>query len=438
MLKENTIQKLRRFCDTKCDCGKHHDFCIDDVIVEKGAINRVPEVIARYHAERVFLLADCNTYEVAGNQICANLVASGFSVSKYVFQEKQLEPDEYAVGSAMMHFDTSCQVILTVGSGVINDIGKIVSSVSGKPYIIFGTAPSMDGYASAASSMAMDGLKVSLPSKQPNVIMADTEVLAKAPKELLQAGIGDMLAKYVAICEWKIANIVVGEYYCSHVADMVLSSLEKCVSNLDGFLAREEDAIANVFDGLVLCGVGMSLAGCSRPASGVEHYFSHIWDMRGLSKGTPVALHGIQCAIGTRMAIQKYEQLKKITPEKEKALAYANNFDFVTWSETLRDFVGAGAEQMIAQEAKEGKYNKESHAKRLDVILEHWNELLEIMNTMPSEAEIVSLLDRLDAPKSLEDIGLDEDILSLTFQATKDIRDKYVLSRLYWDLGLFE
>ena len=438
MLKENTIQKLRRFCDTKCDCDKHHDFCIDDVIVEKGAINRVPEVIARYHAERVFLLADCNTYEVAGNQICANLVASGFSVSKYVFQEKQLEPDEYAVGSAMMHFDTSCQVILTVGSGVINDIGKIVSSVSGKPYIIFGTAPSMDGYASAASSMAMDGLKVSLPSKQPNVIMADTEVLAKAPKELLQAGIGDMLAKYVAICEWKIANIVVGEYYCSHVADMVLSSLEKCVSNLDGFLAREEDAIANVFDGLVLCGVGMSLAGCSRPASGVEHYFSHIWDMRGLSKGTPVALHGIQCAIGTRMAIQKYEQLKKITPEKEKALAYVNNFDFVTWSETLRDFVGAGAEQMIAQEAKEGKYNKERHAKRLDVILEHWNELLEIMNTMPSEAEIVSLLDRLDAPKSLEDIGLDEDILSLTFQATKDIRDKYVLSRLYWDLGLFE
>lgn len=438
MLKETTIQVLRRFCDIKCDCGKQHDFCIDDIIIEKGAINRVPEVLSRYHAEKVFLLADCNTYEAAGEQIYNALVASGVLVSKYVFREKQLEPDEYAVGSAMMHYDTTCQVVLAVGSGVINDIGKIISAVSNKPYIIFGTAPSMDGYASATSSMSMDGLKVSLPSKQANVIMTDTEVLAKAPKELLQAGIGDMLAKYVAICEWKIANLVVGEYYCSHIADMVLSSLEKCVSNLEGFLARDEEAIANVFDGLVLCGVGMSLAGCSRPASGVEHYFSHIWDMRGLSKGTPVALHGIQCAIGTRLAIQKYEQIKQITPDKAKACAYASNFDFAAWSNTLREFVGAGAEQMIAQETKEDKYDKLKHAKRLDVIAEHWNELLAIMNTLPSEDKIVSILDCLGAPKTLAEIGLSEDILPLTFEATKDIRDKYVLSRLYWDLGLFE
>ena len=438
MLKENIIQKLRLFCDTKCDCGKHHDFCIDDIIVEKGAINRVPEVMARYHAERVFLLADCNTYEAAGEQICENLLQAGFSVSKYVFREKQLEPDEYAVGSAMMHFDPNCQFILAVGSGVINDIGKIIASISKKPYLIFGTAPSMDGYASATSSMSVGGLKVSLPSKQANVIMTDTEILARAPKILLQAGIGDMLAKYVAICEWKIAKVVVGEYYCPRVAEMVLSSLDKCVSNLDDLLAREADAVANVFEGLVICGIGMSLAGCSRPASGVEHYFSHIWDMRGLAKGTPVALHGIQCALGTRLAIQKYEQIKRAMPDKEKALEYVSKFDFAAWSETLREFIGAGAEQMIVQEAKEKKYDKERHAKRLDVILSHWNELLEIMNELPREAEIVSILDRLGAPKTIEKIGLSKEILPLTFKATKDIRDKYVLSRLYWDLGLLE
>ena len=93
---------------------------------------------------------------------------------------------------------------------------------------------------------------------------------------------------------------------------------------------------------------------------------------------------------------------------------------------------------MIAQEAKEKKYDRERHAKRLDVILSHWNELLDIMNEMPSEAEIVSILDHLGAPKIVEEISLSEEILPLTFQATKDIRDKYVLSRLYWDLGLFE
>ena len=438
MKSETLIQSLRRFCDTRCECGKIHDFCIDDIIVENGAINRVAEVVSRYHVKKVFVLADKNTYEVAGEQICGCLSKANIAVSKYVFKVDVLEPDEYAVGSATMGFDSSCDMIVAVGSGVINDIGKILANTSKKPYLIFGTAPSMDGYASATSSMSIGGLKVSLPSKQANVIMTDTEVLAKAPKELLQAGIGDMLAKYVAICEWKIAHLVVGEYYCSRIADMVMSSLEKCVSNLDGLIRRDEQAVANVFEGLVLCGVGMSLAGCSRPASGVEHYYSHIWDMRGLSKGTPVALHGIQCAIGTRLAIQKYEQLKAITPNREKALAYASHFDFATWSETLRDFVGAGAEQMIAQEVKEGKYNKERHAKRLDVILEHWNDLLEIMNSMPREAEIIALLDRLNAPKTLEDIGLSEDILSLTFKATKDIRDKYVLSRLYWDLGILD
>ena len=436
MKTETLIQSLRKFCDSECECGRTHDFCIDDVIVERGAIHRVAEVVSRYQARRVFVLADKNTYAVAGEQICNELACVNIAVSKHVFTADVIEPDEYAVGSATMGFDASCDMIVAVGSGVINDIGKILANTSKKPYLIFGTAPSMDGYASATSSMSVGGLKVSLPSKQPNVIMADTQILADAPEILLQSGIGDMLAKYVAICEWKIAHLVVGEYYCSCIADMVMSSLEKCVSNLDGLIKRDEQAVANVFDGLVLCGIGMSLAGCSRPASGVEHYYSHVWDMRGLSKGTPVAPHGIQCAIGTRLAIAGYEELKKVTPNRERALQYAADFDFASWCETLRDFVGAGAETMIAQEAKEGKYDIEKHQKRLDIILSHWDEILAIVDTLPSEDEIVSILERLGAPKTVEDIGMSRDILPLTFKATKDIRDKYVLSRLYWDLGI--
>lgn len=119
-------------------------------------------------------------------------------------------------------------------------------------------------------------------------------------------------------------------------------------------------------------------------------------------------------------------------------MEYAKSFDFAAWSETLREFVGAGAESMIAQEAKEGKYDITRHAARLEIILSHWNELTDLMNTLPGEAEIVSVLERLGAPKTVEEIGLDGEILPLTFAATKDIRDKYVLSRLYWDLGILE
>ncbi len=436
MKQENIIDVLRRFCDEPCDCGKRHHFCVDEIIVEKGAIGRVAEVISRYRAQKVFVLADRHTYEAAGKRICEVLASENIETVLHIFEQETVEPDEYTVGSAIMHYDPTCQFILGIGSGVINDIGKIISGVSQKPYLIFGTAPSMDGYASATSSMSVGGLKVSLPSKQPNVIMADTEILAHAPTKLLQAGLGDMLAKYVAVCEWRIAHLLVDEYYCARVAELVMSCLEKCVSNLDGLLKREEEAVANVFEGLVVCGIGMSLAGCSRPASGVEHYFSHIWDMRGLSKGTPVALHGIQCAVGTRLALEYFERLKSVRPDREKALRAAADFDFAAWSETLRDFIGDGAEAMIAQEAREGKYDRARHAERLERILSHWSEILAIIDTLPSEREIVAILDRLGAPKTAEEIRIAPEILPLTFAATKDIRDKYVLSRLYWDLGI--
>ncbi len=96
-----------------------------------------------------------------------------------------------------MHFDSSCDCIIGVGSGVINDISKLISTVTGRKYIIVATAPSMDGYASVLSSVARDGLKISLPTRCADVIIGDTDILASAPTHMLKAGLGDMLAKGV-------------------------------------------------------------------------------------------------------------------------------------------------------------------------------------------------------------------------------------------------
>ena len=119
-------------------------------------------------------------------------------------------PDEKTVGSAFMHFDQAYDGIISVGSGVLNDTGKIVSRITGRPYIIAATAPSMDGYASSTSSMERDGLKISLNTKIADVIVGDTDILKKAPDILLSAGMGDILTKYVAICEWRISHIING------------------------------------------------------------------------------------------------------------------------------------------------------------------------------------------------------------------------------------
>ena len=423
----------------QCSCGREHNIAIDDVVAGKGVLQRLPEFVAKYRAQKPFILADRNTYKAAGAAVEDILQSSGIPFSTYIFQKEALEPDEWAVGSAFMHFDGSCDLIIGVGSGVINDIGKILSNVSGRAYIIVCTAPSMDGYASATSSMSRDGLRVSLNSRCADVIIGDTDIMKQAPEHMLKAGLGDMLAKYISILEWRIGSLITGEYYCERVAQLIRTALKKCVDNAEGLLKREDAAVEAVFEGLVIGGVAMAYAGTSRPASGVEHYISHVLDMRGMEFGTPVELHGIQCAVGTLIAVKLYEKLKSSTPDKEKAQRYVNGFDVDAWHGDLRVFLGKAAESMIALETREKKYDKDLHNARLEVILANWQEILRIIDEeLPSARELEQLMDAISMPKSLSQIGTEEFLLPTIFGATKDIRDKYVLSRLLWDLGLLE
>ncbi len=422
-----------------CQCGKIHPEIKCEILIGSGKISEITQLIEKFKAKKPFILADVNTYAAAGERVCETLKNAEIAYSSFIFQDKHLEPDETAVGGAVMHFDTTCDIIIGVGSGVINDIGKILSVISGKKYIIVGTAPSMDGYASASSSMTRGGLKISLSTRSADAIIGDTDILKNAPLHMLKSGIGDMLAKYISIGEWRIANIITGEYYCEKVADLVRKALKKCVDNASGLLQRDEKAVEAVFEGLIIGGLAMAYAGVSRPASGVEHYFSHVWDMRGVEFGTPIDLHGIQCGIGTLYASRVYDKIRSITPDRQKALNYVKGFDFGDYATHLRKFIGLGAEAMIAAEETDKKYDPQNHADRLQRIIEKWDEIQLVINTeIPASCEIERILDTIKAPKSCADFGLNESELKMTFAATKDIRDKYVLSRLCFDLGIID
>ena len=409
------------------------------VVTGAGAIGRLPHLLSDMGIGSVFIFADENTYSAAGGVVVAALNAAGISTKEYIFTSDRVEPSESFVGLAMMNFDPTLDAVVAVGSGVINDISKIVANISGKKYAVVATAPSMDGYASATSSMSVGGLKISLPSKCADIIIGDTDVLRNAPMKMMLSGLGDMLAKYVAICEWRISEIINGEPVSYEVADMVRASLKKCVENAPGLLLRDPAATEAVFDGLVLCGLAMKLAGTSRPASGIEHYLSHIWDMRGEEFGTPVELHGLQCAVGTYIAVGLYEKIKALTPDRDRALAFVRGFDYTKWSKRLKDFLGRGADAMIALEKKEGKYDVQKHSSRLDRIIARWDEIVAVMNEeLPTVAELTALYDAVGMPKSMEEIGIDQSIIGMTFAAAKDIRDKYVLPRLTFDLGIID
>ncbi len=434
-----SIKELDAIKKIGCACGKQHVAAIDKILCGAGVVRELPAILREYGAKKPYILCDRNTYAAAGERVCALLDEAGISYSLYTYKDERPAPNEHNVGLAMMFLPADCDFVIGVGSGVINDIGKIVSNVKGVRYAIVGTAPSMDGYASASSSMTREGLKISLPSRAADVIIGDTDILCTAPLKMMKAGLGDMLAKYTSICEWRIAHLITGEYYCEEIATLVRGALKRCVDLSDKLLQRDPDAVAAVFEGLVITGVAMTLAGVSRPASGIEHYLSHVWDMRALEFGTPEDLHGIQCAVGTLISVKLYEKLRALSPDREKALAYVESFDFAAWANELKKFLGKSAEAMIELEKKEKKYDKDAHRARLEVILSNWDAILRIMDEeLPSAEAISALLSAIDAPQTMADIGLDEKTLPMTFFAAKDIRDKYVLPRLAFDLGVIE
>ena len=422
-----------------CSCGKHHASTVRKVLIEAGAIGRLPGIVRELGSSCPFLLEDAQTREAAGNRVSALLRREKIDHRRFVFPQEKVEPDETAVGQAVLALDGKCDLVIGIGAGTINDIGKVLARSAGLKYVIVATAPSMDGFAASTSSMISDGFKASVDSLSPTAIIADLDILREAPARMLRAGLGDMLAKYISICEWRISGLVNGEYYCGEIAALMRRSLGKCVASAGGYFRREPEAVADIMEGLVLSGLAASFAEVSRPASGMEHYFSHIWDMRDLRFHAGRELHGIQVGVGALYALRVYDKLRGLVPDRTAALASVEAFDYRKWRETLREFLGPSAEALIGNESKEGKYDKASHRARLEKIISLWPAILDIIEEeLPHSATLEKLMRSCAMPCRACEIGIDDRTLKLTFLATKDVRGKYIASRLLWDLGLLE
>lgn len=433
-----TITSLMQNDGFTCACGKRHFGQLSDCIIGDGALKRLPELLEKYNVHAPFILCDRETYAAAGAQVTELLGAAGISYTLHIIRRTRPAPDETIVGEAFMFCPNTADAVIAVGGGVINDTGKIVAAQKHIPDFYVSTAPSMDGFASASSSMEREGLKVSLSSKCPDVVIGDADVLAAAPRHMIVSGIGDMMAKYVSLVEWRIAERLVGEYYCDTVANIVKSSLDTVRACAADAAAGEKNAVCRLAEALVISGLAMNYAGLSRPASGMEHYISHIIDMRALSFGTPCELHGIQAGLGTLLTVRGYEWLKGQTPNRERALAYGKKFNPDAWFDTLRLQLGAGAQAMIDGEAKEHKYDPDRHAARLERILSGWEDILALIGTLPTSVELEDFYTSIGHPLSCMEYGLSGEEIRFAFIAAKDIRDKYVLGRLLWDLGLLE
>ena len=309
-----------------CTCTQGHH-CIPTEVIEisDNALEKTADILSAYH--RIFMVADENTYQVAGRRVEGLLQAAGLLSHTLVLPVPAL-PNAESIGRVLMEAGQDQEVydinawslnpdyILAVGSGSLNDTCRMVSYRLGIPYGIVGTAPSMDGYASVVAPLLNGRKKIVYNCSIARHIIIDLTVNAAAPYPLLLSGAGDMLGKYVAILDWEISRDRNGEYFCEKIADMVLTATAQCVEAAYGLEKREPAAIRAASEGLILSGECIAFCGSSRPASGTEHMIAQTWEVMDVEDGHVPNLHGIEVGEGTFAAMEIFRKLHRETHDK--------------------------------------------------------------------------------------------------------------------------
>lgn len=300
-----------------CSCGKTHHLDIRKIVMGSNVISELPSILEDFKRKKIYILSDNNTWKAAGEKVYHTLKGNHFDVSSTMIErdENILIPDEKAVGEMFMGLPADTGMIISVGSGTLNDMAKYMSSRTKIPYTIVCTAPSMDGYASSGAPLMNGGRKISYTATLPYAIIGDTDIMKNAPMKIILAGYGDIIGKLTALADWKLSHEITGEYYCETIVKLVQKAINKVVDTRFDLAKRDEDAIFYLIEALILTGVAMGLIGVSRPASGAEHMLSHYWEMAVIATGKNPELHGIKVGIATPIITKIFDKMKDTLPE---------------------------------------------------------------------------------------------------------------------------
>ncbi len=327
----------------ECSCQmKKHRAPLESYEISSGAIYKIPEILKDY--KRIYVVADKNTYRVAGNKVEDILKSNNMYANTLVLDGDIVLPNAETLGKIIMNahdinakadifaYSPLPDMILAVGSGTVNDSCRVASYRLGIPYTVVGTAPSMDGYASAGSPFLHDGTKSTIQCTTPKYIIADLDIMKDAPYDMMLAGIGDMFGKYTGMLDWELARDYSGEYFCDKIASDVIEATDKCLENGYKLADRDPECVKNVMEGFLVTGLGMAFTGNSRPASGSEHIIAHAWELFDVKSGNPPHLHGLEVCEATRLVAIMYKMLLTETDDehlKELINKYLPYFDAV-------------------------------------------------------------------------------------------------------------
>ncbi len=399
-----------------CPCGRIHTVNIKAVEIGSGMLARTAEILRDADFPRnILAVADKNTL-AASDGIINVLENGGFSVKLKLYDDLR-EPTVERVDE-ICKLSADVEGILSIGTGTLNDICRRAALLCDREFAIFATAPSMDGFASGTAPIIEKGFKATLPARQPSVIIADTAILAAAPAHLKAAGFGDIIGKFTALVDWRVAHLTVGEYYCENIANLVREALRRICSMADRVSAEDAETAGAIMEILVFTGLAMKLAEASRPASGAEHMISHMIGMRQLADGVISDFHGKKVGVATVTLCDLYHKATEITPNFRR--------DTPDWDKVYAAF-GENIKENIIRE------NSPPITDRLDPadIASKWDEIGKIVREeLPTPAELLKIMKAAGAATTYAEIGTDEALARDCVVYHPYMRDKIVLSRI--------
>lgn len=419
-----TPEERRRLCI----CGKPHPPADVKQYTGPMAMQALAED-ARQAGRSILMIDDEMTHEAAGSRV------------EELFRE-MVVPYQVLTFSGLVSateervdevFDRSRThgLIVSVGAGTINDLGKFASTKRSIPFWTAPTAPSMNGYTSAIAAIKMAGVKRTLPASPPEFIYNDPDVICHAPLELRQAGYCDVMAKSVSDIDWQIESLLFSGSYCSLPASIVVQGESGFRDYPEKIQEGEPGAILALQNGLLASGISMLLAGSSAPASGGEHLFSHFLDMREPLTGRKPKLHGWQVAAGIVLSAACYKNLAALDRVDLKHMgetAYSRDFKRIrpTWGET-------------AAEVEKRFDLKRPQLLQLEKLLpSRWEKIQHLCGQVRGPEYYLSLFRRTGFPLTLDSLDLSEDEFFLAALSARTIRERLTVLDLAAQLGVLE
>lgn len=411
---ETKIMDIIRSFD-ECDCGVKHYTAVKDVVIESGAVNRVGEILKKNgFPKSLLLVADQNTLK-ASQGIVESL--EGFDLTYKIYDNIRVAEMEHVEELEEMIKGKDI-AILSVGSGSVNDPCRLAAANQNKKLCIFGTAPSMDGFASYSSPIVNKGFKESFPAKSPEVIIGDTKILANAPAYLKSSGFGDMIAKYIGLVDWQVSAMLTGEYYCPKVAKLTRDAVDILMGMADKVTVNDEYTAGKIFEALLMTGIGMSFAQSSRPASGSEHIVAHILECVELRDGIIPNYHGEDVGVATLHMLRLYNQLA----EREEIEAVKEKVDW----EDVYSFYGSMSDDVRRMNTPD---TVTDHVDPTE-LKERWQEIRDLIHSIPSYEECYDAMKKAGCKLTVQDIGKDEKLFADCIKYSPYMRRRLTILRM--------